>query len=237
MTEPHDDIHGRDPYSDDELVPFDVQSYSGSRGMWLLGLLFLLALIVLFIIFKVYQPGVRDRDQAPQILASEAPDKVAAEATGEDDNPDLNLEIYDAMNGKSNETDVKVTESSEEPVKRPGDVKINVIDRSETVKPVPAPTKPAEPQVQSPVTGDSRHVVQLASLRTRAAADDTWKGILEKHGAVLPKGTYMNVIRADVPNKGTFYRLRLAGLPGKAAADQVCSRLKARNQSCFTTTK
>lgn len=242
MTEPHDDFHKSDPYADDELVPFDVQDYSRNRGMWMLGLLLILALIVMFIIFKMYQPGVRDRDQAPKIVAAGAPDKVAAEnsASGEDGNMDL--EIYNAINGESGETEVNLTESSEEPVKRPGAVDINVTDRVQTLEPVevpPAP-QPIETVVEpAPTTSsvDSRHVIQLASLRSRSAAEDTWNTIQKTHSSVLPSSAYMDIVRAEVPNKGTFYRLRLAGLTDKAAADRICNQLKARNQSCFTTTR
>lgn len=240
MTEPHDDIHNRDPYADDELVPFDVQGYSGNRGMWLLGLLFLAALILMFVLFKVYQPGVRDRDQAPQIAASEAPDKVRNETAEMSEDSEKDLEIYNAMNGESSDTPVKVTESSEQPAERPGSVEINVSDRQPVeTTPTPAP-KPViqTPTVTAPTTTvDSSHVVQLASLRSRTAAENTWNEFNQKHGSILPSGSYMDIVRADVPNKGTFYRLRLAGLTDKAAAERICSRLKSRNQSCFTTRK
>jgi len=242
MTEPHDDIHNRDPYVDDELVPFDVQGYSGNRGMWLLGLLFLAALILMFVLFKIYQPGVRDRDQAPQIAAADAPDKVRNEAAEMSENAEMDLEIYNAMNGESSDTPVKVTESSEQPASRPGSVEINVSEREPEPEvtisePAPKPVITA-PVVSAPTaTSDSRHVVQLASLRSRSAAENTWNEFTQKHGAVLPKGSYMDIVRAEVPNKGTFYRLRLAGMTDKSMADRICSRLKSRNQSCFTTTK
>lgn len=248
MTQPDSDIHKSDPYADDELVPFDVQDYSRSRGMWMLGVLLILALIAMFILFKVYQPGVRDRDQAPKIVASDAPDKVVNESAAGDNDNNMDLEIYNAINGERSDKEIKVTESSEEPVKRPGAVDINVTDRAQTLEPVevtPAP-KPIE-TVPSPTpaptstittqTGDSRHVIQLASLRSRSAAENTWADIQKAHGGELPRGSYMDVVRAEVPNKGTFYRLRLAGLADKTTADRICSRLKSRNQSCFVTTK
>ncbi len=239
MTEPHDDIHNRDPYADDELVPFDVQGYSGNRGMWLLGLLFLLALIIIFVLFKIYQPGVRDRNQAPQIEAAEAPDKVRNETAALSEDSEMDLEIYNAMNGESSDKPVKVTESSEQPAEREGSVEISVAEPTPIVsapepKPAPIVNTPTAPAT---TTADSRHVVQLASLRSRSAAEETWAAFNKSHGSILPRGTYMDVVRADVPNKGTFYRLRLAGLADKATADQICSRLKSRNQSCFTTTK
>lgn len=239
MSQPHDDFHKSDPYADDELVPFDVQDYSRNRGMWMLGVLLVVALILMFVIFKVYQPGVRDRDQAPKIVSTQAPDKIVNTDAGDDSDANMDLEIYDAINGGSSDKEVKVTESSEEPVKRPGAVDIEVKDRVQTLEPVevpPAP-KPIESKTITTSPIDSAHVVQLASLRSRSAAENTWNDIQKAHGSVLPTGSYMNIVRAEVPNKGTFYRLRLAGLTDKATADRVCGRLKARNQSCFATKK
>lgn len=228
----------RDPYADDELVPFDVQGYAGNKGMWLLGLAVFLILLLAFIIFKAYSSGFRDRSEAPQILATDAPDKIVAEQS--EVQPD-DLAIYGAMNGESSDGAVTITESAETPIEKPGTVKIEVKDRdaTETVTvPTPAPVVTTRPEPAPTVsTGDSRYVVQLASLRSRGAAEDTWSGIQSKHGGILPRGSYMDIVRAEVPNKGTFYRLRLAGLSGKDMADRVCGQLKARNQTCFTTSK
>jgi len=241
MSQEFEDQHQRDPYADDELVPFDVQGYSGNRGMWLLGLGVLFLLALLFFLFKAYQPGVRDRDQAPKIMASDAPDKVAAENNGDSKDPNEDLKIYDAMNGNSDDGEVTLSNSAEVPATRPGTVTIDVKDRNDpapvTVK-VPEPAPIAVP-TPAPVTttGDSRYVVQLASLRSRNAAEDTWAGIKSKHSTVLPAGSYMDIARAEVPNKGTFYRLRLAGMADKNVAERVCSQLKARNQTCFISTK
>lgn len=239
MTQPYDEFQKSDPYADDELVPFDVQDYSRNRGMWMLGVLLVLAVILMFIIFKVYQPGVRDRDQAPKIVSTNAPDKVVNTETGSDGEANMDLEIYNAINGESSDKEVKVTESSEEPAKRPGAVSIEVKDRVQTLEPVEVPPAPRSIETQPAITSatDSDHVIQLASLRSRSAAENTWSDIQKAHSTVLPAGSYMDIVRAEVPNKGTFYRLRLAGLENKASADRVCNRLKARNQSCFTTKK
>ena len=236
--------HHRDPYADDELVPFDVQGYSGKKGMWLLALLVVLLLILAVVLFRAYSSGFRDRTEAPKILATDAPDKVASESA--DGETPKDLAIYDAMKGEAETGNVTVTESSEGPATRPGTVQIDVKDRnssSETntdpiVTPAPKPVQTAP--VATPPTissGDSRYVVQLASLRTRGAAEDTWASIQSKHKAVLPQGSYMDIVQAEVPNKGTFYRLRLAGLSDKNLADRVCNQLKSRSQTCFTTSK
>ena len=233
-------IPQRDPYADDELVPFDVQGYANRKGMWLLGILVLILLILAIIVFRAYSSGYRDRTEAPKILAADAPDKVVNTEEGGEDPKDL--VIYDAMNGESKTGEVNVTESAETPAERPGTVKIDVKERSEktaetkpsTVTPTPSTAQTSTTPVSS---GDSRYVVQLAALRSQSAAEETWASISSKHSAVLPSGSYKDIVRAEVPNKGTFYRLRLAGLSGKDMADRVCNQLKARNQTCFTTSR
>ncbi len=246
MSNEPDYVPQRDPYADDELVPFDVQGYSSNRGMWMLALAIFVLLLLGFFIFRAYSSGFRDREEAPKILAADAPDKVVAEQS---DTIEKDLAIYDAMKGESVDENVTITESAEMPIKRPGTVNIEVKDRNSaaestgstsapTPAPAPAPVVKSQPVTSPSVsTGDSRYVVQLASLRSRGAAEDTWSGIKSKHGSLLPQGSYMDIVRAEVPNKGTFYRLRLAGLSDKNMADRVCSQLQARNQTCFTTSK
>lgn len=242
MSQEPNDYYRPDPHADEELVPFDVQGYSGKKGLWLLALLVLFLIAALIFMLKVYQPGVRDRAQAPKIAAENTPYKVEPEESGGEVTPNQDLEIFDAMNGNAKDEDVAVLESAEEPLKRPGTVTIDVKDRSgttETIAPAPIPA-PRPVVTQPPVTtrtGDSQFVVQLASLRSQPAAQDTWTRIQNAHGTVLPRGSYADIKRAEIANKGVFYRLRLAGLADKSTATRVCEQLKARNQTCFIATK
>ena len=42
--------------------------------------------------------------------------------------------------------------------------------------------------------------------------------------------------RAEVEGKGTWYRLQVTGFSDKAAAQDVCNKLKANGQACIITT-
>ncbi|NNE58343.1 MAG: hypothetical protein HKN36_09565 [Hellea sp.] len=238
-----------DPHADDELVPFDVQGYSNRKGLFMLAAFGLAVIFGLFFFFKVYQPGVRDRGETPKVMADKTPFKIAPDDPGGSIEPNQNLEIYNQMNGETSEPEVTVTESAEEPVKRPGTVKIDVIDQEKpkvtetqpvtTPKPTVTP-KPVEviPTTPGPSTAtDSRHVVQLASLRSQSSAETTKTEIQAKHSNLFPTGSYLEIVRANVADKGVYYRLRLAGLPNKDGAQRICDLLKARQQTCFTTTK
>ncbi len=244
MSQEPNDYYRPDPHADEELVPFDVQDYSSRKGLWLLGLLVLLLIAALIFLLKVYQPGVRDRSDAPKIIAENTPYKVEPDNAGGEVTPNQDLEIFEAMNGKSGDGSAEIVESAEKPLKRPGEVAIEVKDsapstQDQTSRPVPTAVPDPRP-TPAPVTnavGDSRHVIQLASLRSQIAAQDTWANIQKSHGAILPRGSYADIKRAEVANKGIFYRLRLAGLADKATATRICEKLKTRNQTCFIATK
>jgi len=84
---------------------------------------------------------------------------------------------------------------------------------------------------------DSRYVIQLASLRDRASANDTWTRINSAHSSLFPASAYVDIVQANIEGKGIYHRVRLAGLSGKPDADRICNQLKARNQTCFVTTR
>lgn len=74
--------------------------------------------------------------------------------------------------------------------------------------------------------------VQVASLGSREAAERAWTDIRRAHGAVL--GTLEADYRAaDIPGRGTFYRLQVGPLPDQAAASALCATLQARDQGCL----
>ena len=240
MTQDHEEYYRPDSHADEELVPFDVQGYEGRKGIWLLGLIVLGLLALLFFLFKVYQPGVRDRGDAPKILADSTPYKVEPETPGGDIVPNQDMEVYDVMNGTNTNGDVKMTDPAEEPMALPGNVEIDIKDKNATETPIETAVPKPEPVIVTPpvsTTGDSQFVVQLASLRSQADADNAWTKIQKSHSAIMPSGSYADIIRASVPNKGIYYRVRLAGMADKSTAKRVCDQLQARKQSCFVTTK
>jgi cell division septation protein DedD len=70
----------------------------------------------------------------------------------------------------------------------------------------------------APPAADKRYAVQLASTGTEAAARilaNDWSS--RGHAAV--------VVAADVPGKGTMYRVRIGGIASRAAADALKLRL------------
>ena len=74
--------------------------------------------------------------------------------------------------------------------------------------------------------------VQLSSQKREDSAWSVWKKMQAKHRRLLGKHD-ANVVRADLGDRGIFYRLRVTGLDNKRQARRLCSRLKKRGTSCF----
>ena len=59
-----------------------------------------------------------------------------------------------------------------------------------------------------------------------------WKRISGKNADVF-EGLSPVVTQAEVPDKGTYYRLRAGPVADKAAAEQLCATLSSRNVGCI----
>jgi len=100
--------------------------------------------------------------------------------------------------------------------------------------PAPAPVKPAAASV--PVTTQAAAsgsvVLQIGAYKSQADANTAWTIYKSKHGALL-SGYSPDVQQADLGEKGTWYRLRIAGFPSRDVASALCDRLKADGGTCF----
>ncbi|NNE24043.1 MAG: hypothetical protein HKN11_15680 [Rhizobiales bacterium] len=74
--------------------------------------------------------------------------------------------------------------------------------------------------------------VQISSQKREDAAWSMWKKMQTKHASLL-RPHEANVIKADLGDRGIFFRLRVTGLDDRSAASKLCKRLKARGTSCF----
>lgn len=105
-----------------------------------------------------------------------------------------------------------------------------------TPAPAKLPAKPAAepkflaPEARAPVsTGGVR--VQLGSLRTPDAAREEWARLKGEHPDVLGKLTAV-AVKADLGEKGIYYRVQAGPLADAAAAEKLCETLKRRNLGC-----
>lgn len=257
MMNNDNDIFSAAGNSDEELTPFDVRDSSSNWGILKLALGFGFLLMLALVILKVYQPGVRDRDTPPKIVAENTPFKVQPEDAGGVQTPDQDKTVYEVMDGKKPNEVVTALPSAEVPIELPKAANIKV-DPAPTR---PAPVKPAAPKPKpqaanpsgttkapapgyiktapsTPVrTGSGDYVVQVASVRSEADAQAVWNKTEAKFSDVINTQMYADIKFADLAEKGIYYRLRVAGLADKTAASELCAQFKARGQACFVTRK
>lgn len=91
--------------------------------------------------------------------------------------------------------------------------------------PVPVPATTAK----APASGE--FVVQLGAVRAADQADKEWARI-QKANADLLGALKSDIVRVELPGKGTFWRVRAAPL-SEQAARQLCAELTARSQGCI----
>ena len=96
--------------------------------------------------------------------------------------------------------------------------------------PKPTPAKPVAAAAAPASAG--AWVVQIMALRQEAAARTAWASMQKTHSSILG-GHALDIEKADLGDKGVFYRVRAAGFDTKSAAQSACSQLKAAGQDCL----
>lgn len=127
------------------------------------------------------------------------------------------------------------------PSSRPAEQPVNVIGavtdqgRVTDGQPAEAQTASAAPQAEAPVaqtpTPAGSYVIQIASLPSQSDAETSYKRLSVKFAGVIG-GRGVDIKRAQIANKGTYYRVRIpAG--SKQEAQDLCARYKAAGGSCL----
>jgi hypothetical protein len=95
-----------------------------------------------------------------------------------------------------------------------------------------APAATAPKATATPPSGGGNSMVQLAAVRDQAGAEAAWKRLQGANTDLLGNLT-LDVQRADLGEKGIFYRIRAKGLASADEAKGLCEKLKARGQGCL----
>lgn len=98
--------------------------------------------------------------------------------------------------------------------------------------PPPAPEPPARSIAASKVLMTGAYRVQLGAVRSHDAAETEWKRLLKRYPKLLDK-LELVVTRADLGDKGVFYRLRAGPLSDQAAARKLCDDLSEKKVGCL----
>ncbi len=219
------------------LQPFDVRDREGLNPMIKLALVAAGLLLVAFVVMKLYTPGVRDRSDPPRITADNTPFKVKPEEAGGAQTPNQDKVVFDVMDGQSPGTKATPDPLPETPIKiaPPKPVVKTPAGAPIASDPVQVRTQPTpRPTSTTTASRGSEWVVQVASTRSQEDARAVWTSIQSKFPS-LASGRYADVVRADLGDKGIYYRTRVAGLSDKTAANSLCMSFKAAGQACFVT--
>lgn len=103
-----------------------------------------------------------------------------------------------------------------------------------SVAPPPQATTPAlAPPATAPVPAKSAggYVLQIGAYKSDAEAQASWRAYKSAHAAA--SGYEPDIIKVDIPGKGTWYRLRVGSFASTADANVLCDKLKASGGSCF----
>jgi cell division septation protein DedD len=82
--------------------------------------------------------------------------------------------------------------------------------------------------------GAGGYVVQLAAFRDEASARESFRKLQGKYPSLAGLGA--DIQRADLGDKGIYYRLR-AGYLSKPEAQTLCAELEGKGQACFVRAK
>jgi hypothetical protein len=96
-------------------------------------------------------------------------------------------------------------------------------------KPADAAKPPAKPA--EPAAGGSPTKIQLASLRTPDEARDEWQRLKRDNPDLLGKLAGF-AVKADLGERGVWYRVEAGPVGDKAAAVKLCKALKERDLGC-----
>ncbi len=95
-------------------------------------------------------------------------------------------------------------------------------------EPVGPPQMGAVPQFAS----NGRYVAQLAALQSEAAVDPAWRR-LSSRAPELFAPAQLDVERADLGQRGIYYRVRAGYFADRTQAARFCERIRQMGQDCY----
>lgn len=188
--------------------------------------------------FKIYeQPAPPDDETAQTASPREATDaKPAAAAAAPKPAPAAKIEA-----AANKPTAMKAADAAPQPkpapaAKTPAPAAPSAPLSSATAPPkqlaAASPPALATKTEAPPAPAAGAYVLQIGAYKSQGEADAAWNAYKAKHAALLA-GYAPNVVKADLGDKGTWYRLRIAGFSSKDVASGLCDRLKADGGGCF----
>jgi len=99
-------------------------------------------------------------------------------------------------------------------------------------KPTPTPPAAAPAPAAPAPTGKGGYKLQIGAVRSTEEAQKEWDRLKKANADVLG-ALKADAVRADLGDKGIFYRIQAGTITGEAAAQQACNTLKQRKVGCI----
>jgi hypothetical protein len=113
---------------------------------------------------------------------------------------------------------------------RPSDQPVTIVAKTGKT-PQAAEEVAALTPAPAPSGGAGGYVIQIASAPSPESAQATWASLNRKFSSVIG-GRNVKIQKADIPGKGTFYRVRIAA-GSKADAAALCAKYKSAGGQCL----
>jgi len=240
-----------------------AQDKKGRRSSWLVVSIGALVIsgILAGIIYLAYMKGIEyGQDHVPPLItADDSLIKVPPEANEADnrfENGDLH--IYDVITGNMTDksdtedgTEMDMGDSMGEATATPSDdmvlqdkesvVEMEIMDETPLAEAqTESMSEPMEEPMEDPMANSDDFVsplagayaVQISSVRSIEQAEITY-GTLQQRFPVLLASREPMVQRADLGERGIFFRLAITGFATRPAAEDFCDALKEGGQDCF----
>lgn len=173
--------------------------------------------------------------QAPIRTSDAAPPPVAAESAAPAPAPVTERPAQQEPPVRTVETSTITREQATTPVRgpvaptRPSDQPVDIVG---TAGAAPQGTRVAASQPAPVVSAQSSEwVMQIASQPTPEGAQASYADLSRRFSSVL-NGRGVNIVKAEIAGKGTFWRVRIP-TGSRADANALCERYKAAGGSCF----
>lgn len=233
------------------------------RLRWLTGSIAVVTLLLFGIAtWYAYVLGIRagTDGQVPVVRSDQKPEKVRPDQPGGMNVPNQDKTVYDRLQPEQGSKQVEqMLPPPEEPVARPKEQSAPASPapaeskqpETKATETKPAETKPAEKktaeqkatgaptpitpaaQPKAPQTASAGgYRVQLAALKSSEDAEKTIARLKSSYGDLLGN-VPLSVQRADLGEKGIYYRVQSGPMSDGATAKSLCDSLRSRNVGCI----
>ena len=205
-----------------------------------------IAAVIAILAFLAWQYGgdgieVPEGGQVPLVAAPEGPYRIAPDDPGGMALPEDELGIHAVAEGDALPGEVATDALPEVPVpvvppvgtgSADGPPRDLVAEAQAAAEPPPSaapPAAPRAPEADLPTSSTGVASVQLGAFSTPAKANAVWKTLSGRYAYLsgLEKS-----VEAVAVNGDTLWRLRASGVDGRAAANDLCGRLKVAGEQC-----